>query len=114
MSTEAREGKRLLTGLETGKMSTADAYNIADERDPVVVYFVLRFLREKYPPGNPASQGVMERLLELTKTYDDIVKMSKQGEKDSMREWFDDTYEMREFFGSGEAMIDMIVEKLES
>jgi hypothetical protein len=114
MSNEGREGKRMLSGLEMGKLSVADVYNIADELDPVLVYFVLRYLREKYPPGNPASQGVMERLLELTKTYDDVVKASKQGEKDSMREWFDDTHSMHEFFGDSDAFVDMIVEKLES
>lgn len=113
MDFEKREALRLLEGLENGNLTTADAYNVADKLDPVLVYFVLRYLREKYPPNEPRSQGVATRLVELTSTYDSIVKKSKAGEKDVLREWFDDSYTTREFFNEPEEFISMIVEKIE-
>jgi hypothetical protein len=110
---EKQEAGRLLLGLENGTMSSADAFNIADKRDPVLVYFVIRYLREKYPPTDPQSQGVIQRLVELTGTYDSIVKACKEGEADPMQEWFDDTYSMRDFFSDADNFVDVVVEKLE-
>jgi hypothetical protein len=111
---EVREGLRLLEGLENGTLSSADAYTIADKRDPVLLYFILRYLREKYPAGKPTSQGVVQRVVELTSTYDDVVKKAKAGEQDSMREWFDDAYAMRDYFDRSSELVEMIVDKLES
>jgi hypothetical protein len=111
---EVREGLRLLAGLENGSLTSADAYTIAEQRDPVLLYFILRYLREKYPAGKPSSQGVLQRVVELTSTYDDIVKKAKVGEHDSMREWFDDAYAMRDYFDRSEELVEMIVDKLES
>jgi hypothetical protein len=108
-----RDGLRILTGLENGTLSSSDVYNVIEKQDPLLVYFIIRYLREKYPPQQPTSQGVTQRLLELTSTYDSIAKDMKKAEKDSLREWFDDTYEMREFFSKPEAYVDMIVEKIE-
>jgi hypothetical protein len=113
MEMEKRESLRLLKGIENGTMTTADAANVADKRDPVIIYFVLRYLREKYPTRDPASQGVTSRLLELTSTYDNLIKASKKGEKDSITEWFDETYAVREFFDKPEELVDMLVEKIE-
>lgn len=113
MNEEKRESLRLLKGVENGTMTTADAYNVADGRDPVIIYFVMRYLREKYPPSSPASQGVTSRLLELTSTYDSVIKASKKGEKDSITEWFDDTYNIRDYFDKPEELVDMLVEKIE-
>jgi hypothetical protein len=110
---EKREGLRLLSGLENGNLTSADAFNVADQRDPVIVYFILRYLREKYPATQPAGAGVARRLVELTTTYDGVVAKAKQGEKDSIREWFDDTYSLREFFDKPEELMDLIVEKIE-
>jgi hypothetical protein len=110
---EKREGLRLLTGLENGNLNTADAFNVADQRDPVIVYFVLRYLREKYPATQPAGAGVTRRLVELTTTYDGVVAKAKQGEKDSITEWFDDTYTLHEFFDKPEELMELIIEKIE-
>jgi hypothetical protein len=108
-----REGLRFLQGIENGNLTAADAYNIADGIDPVLVYFTLRYLREKYPASAAASAGVSRRLVELTSTYDDVVKLSKQGERDPLREWFDDTYDVRDYFDDAAGLIDMLVEKIE-
>jgi hypothetical protein len=110
---EKQEAGRLLLGLEEGGMSTADAYDIAENRDPLLVYFIFRYLREKYPPGGAQSQGIVERLLDLASTYDGLMKATKEAEKDPMREWFDDTHSMNEFFDDSQEFVDMIVEKLE-
>jgi len=110
---ERSEALRLLTGLENGTMSASDAYNIAKNRDPILLYFVLRFLRENYPPSSPDSLGVMERLVELTGTYADIVDMIKEGEKDPMTEWFDDGYTAQQYRSQPDAYLDLIIEKLE-
>lgn len=112
-SMEIRECTRLLSGLENGNMTASDAFTVADKRDPVMLYFILRFLREKYPAGRETSAGVLQRVLELTGTYDSVVKKSKTGEKDPMREWFDDTYAMREFFDKSDEFVEMLVEKME-
>lgn len=113
MDMEKRESLRLLKGIENGTLTTADAANVADKRDPVIVHFVLRYLREKYPAREPSSQGVTQRLLELTSTYDNVIKAAKAGEKDSITEWFDETYSVREYFDKPEELVDMLVEKIE-
>jgi len=112
-NTEVREGLRLLNGIENGTLSASDAYTIADQRDPTLVYFVFRYLREKYAPGRPESAGVLKRLLELTGTYDDLMKKTKAAEKDPLKEWFDDSHNMREFFASPDGFVQMIVDKIE-
>jgi hypothetical protein len=113
MEQEIREGLRLLKGLEEGNLSAADAFNIAEKRDPVLVFFVLRFLRDKYPAANPSSEGVVRRVLELTSTYPAIVAMSKKGEADVITEWFNDSYAMAEFYEDQAGLMAMIVEKIE-
>jgi len=110
---EKREALRLLSGLENGQLSTADAFNVAEALDPLLVYFVLRYLREKYPPAQPSSAGVVGRVLELTSTYADVVQRAKTGEKDPIREWFDDTYAMREYFDRPGELVELLVEKIE-
>ncbi|MCX6111280.1 MAG: hypothetical protein NTZ90_16920 [Proteobacteria bacterium] len=111
---QKRDSLRLLTGLESGKLSSADAFNLSEELDPVVVHLVLRYLREKYPASEPSSSGVTSRLLELMSTYSQVAKRSKIGEKDSVSEWFEETYSMGEFYDKAEEMIGLIVDKLES
>ena len=113
MDVEKREGLRLLNGLENGTLTAADAFNIADKRDPVILYFVLRYLREKYPATAPSSTGVKQRLVELTGTYDSLVSKSKQGEKDCIREWFDDSFELKKFFDKPGDLIELLVDKIE-
>ena len=107
------EATRMLDGVEAGNMPSADAFNIADKLDPTIVYFIIRFLREKYPPSDPAAQGVTERLVELSSTYDSIVKACKEGENDPVTEWFNDTYNMREWFDKPNEFVELIVEKIE-
>lgn len=114
MDYEKKESLRLLSGLESGSLTTSDAFAIAEKRDPLIIYFVLRYLREKYPPSIPASAGVVGRVLELTKTYDSLVKKSKQGENDSLKQWFDETYDLKSYFSQPEKLIETLIDKIES
>ena len=104
---------RFLSGLESGTLSSSDAYNIVKDKDPVLVYFLLRYLKDKYSASQPEAAAVHGRLLELTTTYDDIKKMLRAGEQDAMREWFDDSYSVREYQRDPEAYVDLIIDKLE-
>ncbi len=110
---EIREATRLLGGIEAGSLSAADAFNIMDKQDPVLNYFIMRFLREKYPASNPASEGVLSRIVEITSTYTDLVTKMKKSETDSLRHWFDDTYEMRDFYSKQDQFVQLVVEKVE-
>lgn len=112
-TSERNETLRLIRGIENGNLPFNDAYQIASKLDPVLVYFAMRYLRERHPPTNPASSGVVERLVELTSTYADLVQLARKGEKDVMREWFDDTHTVREFFDREQEFVDLIVDKLE-
>ena len=104
---------RFLNGLEAGTLSSSDAYNIVKDKDPVLVYFLLRYLKDKYSASQPEAPAIMARVLELTSTYDDIKKMLRTGEKDAMREWFDDSHSIREFNRNAEGFVDLIIDKLE-
>lgn len=108
------EGIRLLEGLESGKLVTNDAFLIAEKLDPVLIFFIFRFLREKYKPGHPAADGVTSRLVELSQERPVVIKMCKEGEEDLINEWFNDTYDMREFLQTPEELIKLLVEKIES
>ena len=81
-----REGLRFLNGLETGNLPSADLHAISENFDPILVYFILKYLRLAYKPGHPDAKGVLERILELTQTYDEIVAAVKSGENDPLND----------------------------
>jgi hypothetical protein len=108
------EAVRLLRGLEAGGLAAADARIIAEILDPVLVHFIVKYLRESYPASNPAATAVLDRVVELTSTYPAIVEKSKEGEQDPVSVWFEDEYSFGEFRGRGRELIEMIVDKLES
>lgn len=110
---EKSEAMRLLSGLENGSMNTADAYAIAVKRDPILVYFIVRYLRETYKNDQQSGSAVLNRLIDLTGTYADIQKMIRQAEADVMVSWFNDTHDIKQFRGKPGEYIDLIVDKLE-
>ncbi|MGE0171775.1 MAG: hypothetical protein AB7T49_03285 [Oligoflexales bacterium] len=111
---EKSNAKRALSGLENGSMPASDIYQLASKIDPVLVHWIFRFLREKYPVSNPASAGVLQRVLGLTTDYPDLVKKAKKGEADLITEWFNDSYSVRDYFRNGEELLDVIFDKMDS
>lgn len=108
-----REGVRFLTGLETGNLPSSDLFAISENFDPILVFFVIKHLRTVYKPGHPDAIGVSQRILELSQTYDSIVKAIKDGEKDPLNEWFDDDLNPNQYQNDPETFIDILVEKIE-
>jgi hypothetical protein len=108
-----REGHRFLVGLETGNLPTEDIYAISENLDPILVFFCIKYLRMTYKPGHPDANGVAERILDLTKTYDSIVKAVKEGEGDSLNEWFEDDLNPSQYKDNTEVFMDLLVEKIE-
>ena len=85
-------------------MAASEAAIIAEDLDPVLVYFIVRFLRSVYPASSPAAHAVLERVVALTSAYPAIVRKSKEGEDDPVSR----------YRGRGAELIEMIVDKLES
>ncbi len=105
------QAARLIDGIEAGTLSSSEAYNIIEDLDPLLVYFSLMYIKKKYPnPG--AAQNL--RLLELMGSYDQIKKTMSSQSRDSMVEWFNDTYDVRDFQNDHEGYLDLIVDKMES
>ena len=105
---------RLLTGLESGNLPLSECFTLADQIDSLLVYFTFRFLREKYGAGHPSAQGVASRLLEFSNLYPEIVKKAQEGEKDPLKEWFEDSFSFQEFYPEPEKMMTLLLEKIES
>lgn len=112
-SATENEAIRLLAGLENGTMAMVDAYQIAEACDPVIIFFIFRYLREKYHAQNPMSAGIISRLVDLTSNYPILIKKSQKGESDLITEWFDDTYNIRDFFTNPNELVELIINKIE-
>jgi hypothetical protein len=110
---ELRSAQWTFDAIENGSSNAATIYKSAADLDPVSLYFIFRYIREIYTPDNPSATGVIERMVEVTRTYDDLVKKAKKGEKDPIREWFDDTHRIKEFHGRPHELLELIVEKIE-
>ena len=113
-SAEFSQSIRFLTSLEKGTAPISDVYQQSNDLDPVIVFWVIQYLRKKYPASNSASMGVLQRIVELTTTYPDIITKAKAGENDSISEWFADSFSLNECFGDGEQMITLLIDKLQS
>jgi hypothetical protein len=113
-STDKRQALRLLTGLENGGVTAADAFVIAETLDPVLVYLIVRYLRESYPASDPAATSVLERVVTLTAAHPGFVEICRAGEHDPVSRWFEEDHEFRSFRGRASELIELIVDKLES
>lgn len=113
MNPTTRDALWVLDGIENGTVAARESFTTMEGLDPVLIYFIFRFLREKYQTTNPSAAGVIKRMLDLTETHSKLVKASQEGEKDPIREWFDETYSIRDYFPNPEELIDMLVEKIE-
>jgi hypothetical protein len=107
---EQRAALRILEGIEEGTMSSADSFALVDDADPALIYLIFTYLRKKYGPDNPASEGVIGRLVAIS-NRGSVPKKMKEGAEDPVVEWFEDAYKYRDL-GSKE-FIELIIEKLE-
>ncbi len=111
---EQREVLRFLEGVEEGGLPSADLYNIMRNFEPILSFFLLKYLREKHPITENSS-GPGQRLLELVSTYDSVQKLTKPPKEDeALAEWFDDTYDIKQFFNKPDEYVSIIIDKLES
>lgn len=107
---EQREFRHMLNGIEFGSMSASDSMHLIEQSDPVMVYFMFAWLRAKYA-GHSAVDGVVGRIVDICRDYPAATRMMKQGEKDSLVPWFEETYDYREL--DTDEFVRIVVEKLE-
>ncbi|MBX2802240.1 MAG: hypothetical protein KTR31_31450 [Myxococcales bacterium] len=108
---EQREAARLLQMIEDGVRSIEEARFPFEEADPALVYLLFAWLRAHYHAGHPASQGVLGRIVGLCSASPTVARMAREGERDAIVRWFEETHEYRDF--DRDAFIELIVEKLE-
>ena len=90
-------------------MSASESLALVEQADPTLVYLIFTWLRKRYAE-HVNSDAVIGRLLAISERPS-VAKMMKEGQADSVVEWFEDGYSYREL-GSKE-FIALIVEKLE-
>jgi hypothetical protein len=110
---QVREGLRWLDGIESGNVPANDLFFIAEKLDPVLTSLIIRYLRKKYPCAKPEAAGVLSRILELTGTYPQLVKKTRDAEQDPVSQWFLETYSFSEFYNKPGELVQLIVDKLE-
>lgn len=108
---ERREARRLLDGIENGTMTAAESWTAIGRAEPVLVYLIVTWLRVRYD-NDPASDGVFGRLAAILQAYPAFAGIMKDGEADSLVEWFEDGYHYRDL--SADEFLRIVVEKLES
>ena len=113
-TTDKHQALRLLAGIENGAMTTADALVLAETLDPVLVYLIVRYLRESYRASDPAATSVLERVVALTSKHAEFVNKCRDGEQDPVSQWFEAEHSFGSFRGRGSELIEVIVDKLES
>ena len=109
---EKRSAARLLDAFENATLPIDEMVRLTAEADPAWVYLMFGWLRGRYRSGHPASDGVLGRILAVCTNSPKVARMVRSGETDPISEWFEETYEYRDF--DREGFIDVVVEKLES
>lgn len=113
-STDLNRAARLLEGLENGGMRGDEGVFIAEELDPVLLHFIVRYLRQNYPASDPVATSVLDRLLELTRKHPDLIATCREGERDPVSEWFEQSHSIRGYKGRGREMLATLIDKLDS
>lgn len=107
---EKRTALRLLEGIELGTMTTGECFREFSDADPVLVYFIFKWLRKRYR-DHDAGPGVLGRLADLCNEHRSLTRRAKGGEDDPIVGWFEGSYKYKDL--NSEEFIDIIVEKLE-
>ncbi len=108
---EQRAAMRILSGIEDGTMTAAQSFELVDEADPTLVYLIFTWLRKRYA-GHTNADTITSRLVEISDTYPSVAAKMKEGQADSIVEWFEDGYTYRDL--DAKAFIELVVTKLES
>ena len=104
-----RKVDRFMDAISEGMISLDEASITAEELDPLLLYFMLRYLKEMYGKD---QQGPGGRLLQLLSTYPSIAKLANTPKNEPMVEWFNDSYTVRSF-PSRDEYLQTIIDKLE-
>jgi hypothetical protein len=107
---EKRQALRILEGIEHGSASASESFQLIEDADPTLVYFIFTWLREHYA-NHPAAEGVIGRIVEICSRYPAVTSQVKEGESDSVVTWFEDTHSYREL--DSHEFVDIVVDKLE-
>jgi hypothetical protein len=107
---EKRQALRILEGIENGSASAAESFQLIEEADPTLVYFIFTWLRSNYA-DHPAAEGVIGRVVEICSRYPAVTAQVKAGEADSVVTWFKESHRYRDLDST--EFIDLIIEKLE-
>ena len=102
---------RIVHSIEDGTTSNADAFALIEAADPTLVYLLLTWMRSHYQ-SHAAGDAVLGRLAAISNAYPAVAKKLKEGQADSVVEWFEDAYSYREF--DAKTFVALIVDKLES
>ena len=81
------------------------------EADPALVVLVFAWLRARYPASHPAAEGVLGRIVDLCSASATVARKVREGQRDAIVEWFEETYEYRDLDRA--EFIALVVEKLE-
>jgi hypothetical protein len=106
---EQRAALRILDGIEEGLLSPNELYSLVDDADPALLYLIFTWLRKHYT-DHVNADTIGARLVELSSKRSIAAKM-KEGQADSVVQWFEETYSYRKL--EKKEFIELIVEKLE-
>jgi hypothetical protein len=106
---EQRAALRILEGIEEGTMSATESTALVEEADPALIYLIFTWLRKRYA-NHENSDAVIGRVVAIS-SRGSVAKMMKEGEADSVVQWFDETYSYRDL--DKKAFIELVIEKLE-
>ncbi len=109
---EKRNAARLLDAVENGSLSIEQTVPLLRDADPALIYLIFAWLRARYHAGHSAAEGVLGRIVGVCSANSTIARKARSGEKDPIVEWFEETYEYRDFERAD--FIALVVEKLES
>ena len=108
---EIRAATHLLAVVENGSHSTTQMRLLYEDADPALIYLLFSWLRAHYPPSHSAYDGVIGRIAALCGSSSVVARKVREGERDGIVAWFEETYSYREL--RRETFIPLIVEKLE-
>ncbi len=106
---EQKAALRILHAIEDGTMNVNDSADLVENADPTLIYLIFTWLRKRYA-DHTNSDSVLGRLGEISKRGT-VAKMMKEGQADSVVEWFEDAYSYREL--DANAFVELIIDKLE-